>query len=325
MDAAALLTDLRIRNFGFSVCRTPEQLRQVVDTLAYVAGSSAAGLPENLQDILWKFFFFGLDTTKRIEISGTSESSGRLTLTLALERPDTIEVPLGASDPVSSVSAAGERVLSLEYTGESGRPVKNSIRESAKKIRIDQSKAEIPFPAVFLSSRSGNPEEDASSLGQLRIRKQGGLIADALRIIEPKLKSVEDSSAGGRPMIWGDIGLPEMVPLPAMGEGMTRIARLILAISRAPGGVILIDEIENGLSHSILTKVWRAIEQAARRFDAQIIATTHSFECVEAACCTVDASEFRLHRLEAGDEGNRCVTYEPEALEAAVRHRLEVR
>ncbi len=148
---------------------------------------------------------------------------------------------------------------------------------------------------------------------------------DALATVETRLKSVEDNTASGSPMIWGDIGLPELVPLPLMGEGMTRIARIILAISATPDGVVLIDEIENGLHHAALGKVWQSIETAAIRFNTQVIASTHSFECVEAAYRSLDNSSFLVHRLEEVDDLIRCVSYEPEEIEAAVSHSLEVR
>ena len=65
-------------------------------------------------------------------------------------------------------------------------------------------------------------------------------------------------------MIWGDIGLPELIPLPVMGEGMTKIASLVLAIATAKGGIVLVDEIENGLHHSVLPKVWETVDRAAQ-------------------------------------------------------------
>ena len=148
---------------------------------------------------------------------------------------------------------------------------------------------------------------------------------EALQVIEPRLQSIEDNSSSGAPMIWGDIGLPELIPLSAMGEGMTRIARLVLAISATPDGVILVDEIENGLHHSVLPKVWKVVDTAAKQFNTQVFATTHSFECIEAAHEALGADGFLLHRLEASGTENRCVTYEPEAISAAMRHYMEVR
>lgn len=85
------------------------------------------------------------------------------------------------------------------------------------------------------------------------------------------------------------------------------------------------DEIENGLHHSILPKVWKAVDQAAENFDTQVVATTHSYECVEAAHRALEKDQLRFYRLEAKNDKNRCVTYEPEAINAAIHHNLEVR
>ena len=107
---------------------------------------------------------------------------------------------------------------------------------------------------------------------------------------------------------------------------MNRIARLILAISASSGGLVLIDEIETGLHHSVLPKVWKVIDKVANECDAQIIATTHSYECVQAAGQSLaDTNSFLLHRLEANGLGNRCVTYQPNDIATAIRHDFEVR
>lgn len=129
-------------------------------------------------------------------------------------------------------------------------------------------------------------------------------------------------------MIYGDIGLDQMLPLPLMGGGMGRLTSLLLTIANAPHGVALIDEIENGLHYSILNKVWQAIGEAARRFDTQVFATTHSWECIRAAHQAFAASEaydFRLHRLDCIDDEISVVTYDREMLETSIATGLEVR
>ncbi len=127
-------------------------------------------------------------------------------------------------------------------------------------------------------------------------------------------------------MIWGDLGLAELVPLAMMGEGMTQLARIVLAITNAPSGLLLVDEVETGLHHSVLPKVWRAIDAAATQFGTQVVATTHSFECIRAAHEALsERDSLYLHRLEVTESTCRCVTYGPEELEAAMKHDLEVR
>lgn len=75
----------------------------------------------------------------------------------------------------------------------------------------------------------------------------------------------------------------------------------------------------------MLPDVWRAVSKAAERFNVQVFATTHSFECVQAAHTALGPDGFRLHRLEAVGGRIRCVTYDDDAIEGVVRHNLEFR
>lgn len=298
----------------------------VIRGMEPAAGFPAPQSPEAVWETLWKPFFSEFDMEKHIEISAFHASSGTLSLKVAPERTEVMELPLGNGAGETSVARLpGERSLVLSFSDRSAKEAESRLKVTGQGIRIEQSDARVPFPAVFLSSRIGNLHEDAMRLGQLRKRKQGDLLLKALQVIEPRLRSVEDNSASGAPMIWGDVGFPELAPLAAMGEGMTRIARLVLAISSAPGGIVLVDEIENGLHHSVQSRIWEVVDEAARQLDAQVFATTHSFECLEAAHRSLDGGAILLHRLETDGSGCRCTTYEPEETDAAIHHDLEVR
>ena len=288
-----------------------------------VRGVELDGVP--FSEPFWKQFFFKLDIEQTIKIEGKHEAQGLLTLEIRAEQQPITEIPFDRTNGVSETNLFDEHALTFQYTRPSVEPVTSHIRIEKQKFEIQQPATKAPFIAAILLSRSKNPYEDAVRLGRLKKKKKSDLLLKALQIIEPKLQSIEENSSGGKPMIWGDIGLSELVPLAVMGEGMTQIARLVLAIATVPNGVVLIDEVENGIHHSVLPDVWRAIDEAAKQFDTQIFATTHSFECIEAAHQALGSDGFRLHRLEASDEGNRCVTYEPDSISAAIRHDLEVR
>src|ERR1700758_305841 len=107
-----------------------------------------------------------------------------------------------------------------------------------------------------------------------------GEILPALQILEPRLQRLSLAPLAGESVIHGDIGLPQLVPIPFMGEGIRRVLSIVLAIANAPGGVVLIDEVENGLHYSVMRDVWKAIAVAARQMDVQVFATTHSWECI---------------------------------------------
>jgi AAA15 family ATPase/GTPase len=119
-----------------------------------------------------------------------------------------------------------------------------------------------------------------------------------------------------------------MVPLSLMGEGMERYLSFVLAMLQAENGTVLIDEIENGFHHTILDKVWSNLAKLARKYNVQLIATTHSHECIKAAHESFKQDkeyDFILHRLDRAGERIEDVTYDKETLEAAFKSDMEIR
>ena len=292
---------------------------------AFRGMDSVSGSSDAVVAFLWMPLFNGFDSNRPIEISGTHEYLGSMKLQISLKRRRTIELDLGSKPKIAEPGIPGDKALEFAFSGESMAKTWGQMRTSREGIEIDQPSGQVPYISNLLSDRSGNHRQDAVRLGRLRQQKMANALTTVLQIVEPRLRSIEDISASGNPMIWGDVGLSELVPLPAMGEGMTRIARLVLSICEARKGLVLVDEIENGLHHSILPDVWKAIESAAEEFECQILATTHSFECVEAAAQSVSGDNLCLHRIELDENGGKCVTYESGEVMAAIEHRLEVR
>lgn len=286
---------------------------------------STTEAPTFISETVWAPFFFRLETAGGLEISGRHARVGDMELAVALERSITTEIPRDGEAGTFMRDRSGERVLKFRYVDPVAGTLESEARETATEIKFHQSNTYVPFGSSILQPRGGNTKRDAILLGQLRRQKRGDLLLEALHVVEPRLQGIEDNSSSGAPMIWVDIGLRELVPLPAMGAGMTHVTRIVLAAGVVPGGVLLVDEIENGLHHSFLPDVWRIVGKVAEQFNVQVFATTHSFECVEAAYEALGADGFRLHRLEVDGGVNRCMTYEPDAIEGAIRHNLEVR
>ena len=186
-----------------------------------------------------------------------------------------------------------------------------------------------PFPA-FLHSARGRSSfgENAERYGRLQAEKKDGVVLKVLNLIEPRLTALTMIVAAGKPILHGDVGEERPMPLPLLGDGMGRLTDIATIIGNAPDGLCLLDEIENGLHHSVLTKVWTAVGEAARQFNTQVFATTHSLECIVAAHQAFSEREhydFRLHRLARVNGTIEAVTYDKETLEAAIESGLEVR
>lgn len=118
------------------------------------------------------------------------------------------------------------------------------------------------------------------------------------------------------------------VPLKSFGDGAVRLFGVALTLTYCRGGLLLIDEAENGLHHTVQTDLWRMVLQAAHEGDVQVLATTHSWDCVagfERAATECDDIDGVLVRLEGADEGCRAVLYSENELKIAAEQRIEVR
>ena len=147
-------------------------------------------------------------------------------------------------------------------------------------------------------------------------------------MINPQLRDLKTIFEAGVPTLYGDIGEARLMPLALLGDGMGRLARLAIHLSLAPGGVVLVDEIDNGLHYSAMKKIWKAIGDLSRKLDLQIFATTHSMECIRSAHKAFEESstyDFRLHRLQGKGEDLKAITYNRETLATAIDMDLEVR
>ena len=76
-------------------------------------------------------------------------------------------------------------------------------------------------------------------------------------------------------------GISKAVPINIMGDGIRKIVSILSVIADAKNGIVLIDEIENGLHYTTLKGMWKAIFLAAEKHNTQLFITTHSKECID--------------------------------------------
>jgi AAA15 family ATPase/GTPase len=88
-----------------------------------------------------------------------------------------------------------------------------------------------------------------------------------------------------------------------------------------------VDEIENGLHHSIMTKVWAAIFEMARKLNVQVFATTHSWNCIESfqEAANRDPDDGVLVRLSIKEDVVIPTLFREKELEIAARDQIELR
>ena len=121
---------------------------------------------------------------------------------------------------------------------------------------------------------------------------------------------------------------PKPLPLRSLGDGATRMFCIALGLANCRGGILLIDEAENGIHYSLQNQFWSMVLRAAEAHNTQVLATTHSKDCIdgfaEAALANpnVDANFVRIGRRNGR---LRAVEYSKEQLGVAAEQNIEVR
>lgn len=311
-------------------------------TLRVEAWRGIEQFPLNPEE-LWAWLFYGGQTEETIELTATGEDGDRIVLQMRLAESSTGSIStqkrngeLGRADNGLETTGPREaRELVMEYKSGSGKPLRSRAFIANNEVKFERPPLHLPS-GIFISTVR-IVAQNAERFSRLELVGRHHEVERAVQIVEPRLKRLTILALGPSPIIHGDIGLEKLVPVPYMGAGMERLLSIVLAIHSAPGGFVLVDEIDNGLHHSVLRSVWRVVAFAARNANAQIFATTHSWECIKAAHETFEeevplavlgqeeAYDFALHRLERVGEGTEAVSYDRNSLAAALKTELEVR
>lgn len=156
-------------------------------------------------------------------------------------------------------------------------------------------------------------------------------INKALKMIEPNISRAYYTVDGKIAKVQLDgIGTQTMKSL---GEGVSKIFQLFILAYAAKGGILIIDEIENGLHYSIQEEVWEKLFRLAKELDIQIFATTHSEDAIKAFCKVavagkkVDGKLISLGRSAAIADNGKILAdvYDGKTLAWIVQSGMEVR
>lgn len=133
-----------------------------------------------------------------------------------------------------------------------------------------------------------------------------------LQVFDPNVEDLDVVLSLGREAVRLTHSTRGVVDLASFGDGMRRSAALALALTRASQGVLLVDEIEAGIHHTVLRQVLSKLLEAAATSGVQILATTHSLEAVDAVIGCVDEmsatgtlSTFYVKRVDGKHEVRR--------------------
>jgi len=195
--------------------------------------------------------------------------------------------------------------------------------------QIVLSQAPEIFPSVLItSSQTTDAGQNAQRLSEFRIRKKGESILKAIRQIYPQVLDLSPEVSGGQQMVYAELtNVDKRLPIQVVSSGINKYLSLILAISHYRGGVVLIDEIENGFYFRDYEKVIVGLAEFCLANEVQLFVTTHSNEMLEAVNRAMKGkeSELAILRTISTDEGCSIALLPGDEGRAAISEGIELR
>lgn len=157
------------------------------------------------------------------------------------------------------------------------------------------------------------------------------LINDVMKIIDSRISQVYYTPKKEAKVRLNNY--KEAQKLSSLGEGATRIFQLFILAYSAEGGILTIDEFENGLHYSVQEDIFRELFRVTKELGVQVFITTHSAETIEAFSKVANEDDgicARLIGLERSEKKSTkgkifSITYEAHEMQSFIELGMEVR
>lgn len=263
-----------------------------------IEGRQYVGTHEQVDRAIWADLFHKFDISKvaHIGLKGTAEHSRSVSLTFEPERRSFVmggrrnRKPLLVIDP--------DHPVVFDWKGP--KQFRKSFSPRVENGHLVFPDIESPLKSGFYAANRTFPAFEAvGQFSNLSKAFDAARFVDTFRKHFPRIKDLSIEVSAGQTMLFATIdGFPEKIPLSLTSGGMSKLAAMLLGFAAHPKGIVIFDEIENGIYYRRLPEIWRSIIAMAEAYDVQVFASTHSAECLKAAAeaAREHVDSFALHR-----------------------------
>jgi ABC-type glutathione transport system ATPase component len=152
---------------------------------------------------------------------------------------------------------------------------------------------------------SSAAQDTANVLTMLQEKKRSANFLELVKAVEPRAVNILPGVRGSSPMVFVDVGLPKLLPIDVLGDGLCRVVLMATGLYAADAELFAADEIDAGLHFSVMPQVWKGICALAGNESKQVFCTTHNEEMLmNTLDAFADAPEmlriFRIDRMRDG-------------------------
>ncbi len=152
-------------------------------------------------------------------------------------------------------------------------------------------------------------------------------VVDCIRRCFPQIEDISVGAEAGTTLLYASVrSIPERkLPVELVSAGILKFLNILLSVAVTNGGVVLVDELENGVYFEQLPAVCSALLEFSKAFDVQLFATTHSRELVNAFADVSGEEDICLLRAKRINGACQIHQFSGTVLRGAVEEEVEFR
>jgi AAA domain, putative AbiEii toxin, Type IV TA system len=187
---------------------------------------------------------------------------------------------------------------------------------------------------LILPEDSRNARRLIEDWNDIQLTPLENLVLETLRIVAPDIERIalllDPESPTGVFFAQMSEGprAGQRVPLKTFGQAVSRVFGLVLALVKNRNGVVLVDEVENGIHWTIMEQFWKSIFDISKSLNVQLFATTHSYDCVRSFIRVAHEKPEvgTIYRLASAKNGGlNCFSFSEEELVTVLESNVEIR
>jgi hypothetical protein len=270
----------------------------------------------------------------RFSYTDSDENACNLTISYPEAGQSTEPIPVGSGRSISR-QAEGGAIRFQRTKSDVNRPTIGKLIEDDFIVTISSSgqlqhKAVASLGPAVLVFGAGMDYFEPDNIGWFSQLKASNNVVKLIQWVKKEFPLISDLEVLN---LTGNYGLYAVMSdgarrrLTSVSSGISKIISILLAAACTRKGIIVIDEIENGIFYEKYPAVWKMLFDVAKETENQIFVSSHSAECLAALPDVIgeNTSDFCLLRAEQPNGGSVVRHITGRAMSAALRGGNEVR
>lgn len=221
--------------------------------------------------------FYNRDIDTPIHITSENTENDRYLMTISTERILSKEI-----EDNTPISYDGKEYRLKLFTSTNGKPNPTTGSEVVRKddklvLTLLNTPTERQENTCIYMTPTYPFYESIDVLKDMLQNKRKDSLMSSLQALEP---SISDIAVIGND-IMVDLAVNKLLPINILGDGIRKILSIILNINACKGGMLLIDEVDNGFHFTSMTSLWQTILSTALACNTQIFVTTHNIDSLK--------------------------------------------